>query len=745
MKKLILISMLCLLLASLTAVPVSRDEALSVATGWMRHLSPENTTAEIIAITNPLQNNLTDWFLVSFEGGGYILVSADDAIHPILGYSRTGSMNYSSLPEFIRGYFNQYHEEIAAIRNTQSVSAHPGWDALRNGDYSGFLPDRPVSPLLTTTWDQDWPYNSMCPADAQGPGGRVYAGCGASALAQIMKFWAYPAQGTGSNTYYHATYGSITANFGATTYNYSSMPNVLYYTPNTALSTLMFHAGVAINMDYGPNGSGSYASAVRPALVNFFNYESTAQLVYKSSYTTANWEAAMRTELDAGRPVYYFGQDTVNGGHAFVCDGYQGTNYFHFNWGWNGWADGYFYLSNLNPGQYQFNSSQGAVIGIRPTAPVAPATNLTATVDAGNNIFLEWQSPLNRALLGFTLYRNGVIHGTTADPFTTYYYDINPQPGTYTYYVVANFSQGDSAPSNTVVATIYPAPVINYQESFANFSDFATDLSPWFTFDLDAANTVEFDYSDFPGEGGPLSFMVFNPASAVPPMPEFAPLNGDRVLICFPSAEGANNDWFCSPKWNTGSQARLRFWAKSVHADNLPAKIRVGYNLPNPQPDQMTIISGATPVEVPSEWTRFEYIITGNTHTNLFIGVNCVTDNGSVLLLDQFQLWTSYVSNDDESIVPTADLALKAGPNPFSSTAVLSWQQKESGNAVLRIYDLKGRLVRTLDSGFKSAGSQSLNWDATDLQGRKVSPGIYFIRLNDSHGNTATQKVMYIR
>jgi hypothetical protein len=745
MKRLILITLFCLLLVVLSALPVSQSEAVSIASGWMRHVSNTNQVAEVTASANPTQPDVIDWYAVSFTLGGFILVSADDKVIPVLGYDTSGTFSATNLPENLRGFLNQVHAEIAIVRNTDDLSVHPLWQAVRNGDFDAFLPDRPVAPLLSTNWDQGWPYNSMCPTDYAGPGGHVYAGCGATAMAQIMKFWAYPTQGTGSHTYTHPTYGTITANFGTTTYNWSSMPGILYNSPNTAVSTISFHCGVALNMDYGADASGSYASDVRPAFVNYFNYEPTAQLSYKSSYTAANWEALLRTDLDNGRPLYYFGQDTTYGGHAFVCDGYQGTNYFHFNWGWNGYANGYFYVSDLNPSTYHFNSQQGVVMGIRPVAPITAPTNLVATVDAGDNIFLEWQAPVTRALLGFNIYRNGTLLDTITEPYSTFYYDINPAAGTYTYYVTGNFTQGESGPSNSVVATIYPAAVINYLDSFESFSDYAVNLTPWFSFDLDGQPTLDVDGIEFPGEGTAMSFIVLNPSGFNPPSTEITAFDGTRLLACFPAAAGANNDWIVTPKWNTGSIAHVRFWAKSAYDDIGLAKMKVGYNLTSPQPSGMTFISGTTPVSVPEVWTQYDYDLTDNTYANLFIGVQCLSDNGSALLIDNFQLWSSYAGNADENGTPTAGLSLNAYPNPFSTSTRLAWEQKSEGRADIRIYDIRGRLVSCLSSGNRTAGSQSLTWSGKDLSGKPAAAGIYFARLSDSRGNTITQKLVLIK
>ncbi len=746
MKKLLLPVLLLLCLSSLFAAQITRSEAVRVASDWMRRITPANQISEVRSITSPVQSDEVDWYEVAFAEGGFVLISAEDKAVPILAYNPEGSLSSSLAPDNLQWFLNQYHEELSVLRQEQALSVHDGWNAVRNGDYSAWLPTRPVSPLLSTTWDQGWPYNSLCPTDNSGPGGHVYAGCGATTMGQIMKFWAYPTQGTGSHSYTHPTYGVISANFGNTTYNYASMPNSVGWTPNTNISTLLFHCGVALNMDYGPNGSGSYVTAVRPAFVNYFSYESTAQAVYKYAYTSDNWDALLRNELEHGRPIFYHGQDTANGGHAWVCDGYQGTSYFHMNWGWSGYYNGYFYLTTLNPGGYNFVSQQGAVIGLRPTAPVTAPTNLVATVDAGNNVFLEWENPLNRALLGYNIYRNGTLYTTVDDPLNTNFFDINMQPGSYQYYVTANFTQGESGPSNTVVATVYPAPVINVQEGFELMNDFSTEFFPWFGYDLDQAQTIQFDGSDFPSEGSSMSFMVFNPSAAVPPMPEFNAYEGDKLMICLPNADAAaNNDWLASPKWNTGNRARMRFWAKSAYTDCGPAQIRVGISTTTPEPVNMTIVSGAEPISVPDVWTGYDFTFNDNLYANVFVGVHCLSGNGSVLLLDKFQLWSSYVDNEDEVIPAAGKILLSIHPNPFNANARITWQQKAETASSLRIYDLKGRLVKTLLTDHKASGIRSAAWDGTDDTGKSVANGIYFCRLNASDGSSAAQKLVLLK
>ncbi len=229
-------------------------------------------------------------------------------------------------------------------------------------------------PLIATRWNQGCFYNASCPNDATATGSCLHAlaGSGAVAMAQLMKFYSYPEHGTGQHAYNHPVYGNITADFSATTYTWSAMPDSIT-TVNDALATLLYQCGVAQEMDFGPVRSRSTFSKIDSAFKLYFNYSGAAQLKWKDNFTTAAWNAMLRAEIDAGHPVIYYGDSVGSNGQVFICDGYQGTDYFHFNWGKGGANDGYFYLSMLTPGNNNFTSNQGAIFGLVPSTPAPPA------------------------------------------------------------------------------------------------------------------------------------------------------------------------------------------------------------------------------------------------------------------------------------------------------------------------------------------------------------------------------------
>jgi hypothetical protein len=358
-----------------------------------------------------LNGNTVLFYIFNIKNNnGFVIIAADDRAMPVLGYALSGSYGKTAPPAAFDWMLLQYAGQMKEIiaRNIEATEQIMNtWKHFGDPGFKPALQKLQVNPMLTTTWDQGCNYNDSCPVDPTSWScNRALTGCVATATAQIIKYHNFPATGSGRHSYVHADYGTLHANYGATTYNWSSMPNSLN-NGNAAVAQLMFHVGVGVEMGYGPQESGAPSSKVAMALIHFFNYDQGAHIVQRSDFTDPAWNALMRTELDNQRPVYYSGFEP-SAGHAFVCDGYQSSDYFHFNWGWSGAYDGYFYLSNLNPGWYTFNDHQEAVVGIKPGVPQACAgsTTLTAwegdftegsySTDYQNNASCEWLiQPIN--------------------------------------------------------------------------------------------------------------------------------------------------------------------------------------------------------------------------------------------------------------------------------------------------------------------------------------------------------------
>lgn len=315
------------------------------------------------------ENNIPSVYVYTIPGE-YVVVSATTlSSDPVLAYG-TGDFSYEEAPAPMKWWLDEYGRQIAAAEADGAESA-----AADSSAYEG-LPSS-VEPLLGgIAWDQLSPFNDKCPVIK---GKRSPSGCVATATAQVMRYYRYPAAGKGSWQYqwvYESLDTVLQADFSKSVYNWDLMP-MRYGASSTEaerkeVAKLMSDVGIASTMDYGEQESGALSMSTVFALVDNFGYDMGVRYHDRSAYGVALWERMIRGELAAGRPVIYAGQ-SGSGGHQFVCDGYDADGYFHFNWGWSGFCNGYFRLSALIPdgagtGGYidGYNFNQVAITGIQP-------------------------------------------------------------------------------------------------------------------------------------------------------------------------------------------------------------------------------------------------------------------------------------------------------------------------------------------------------------------------------------------
>jgi len=338
---------------------------------------------------------------------GFIIISGDDRYEPVIGYSFEGDFAFESAPSHYKGFILNYAEQIVYAREnhieaTAEISAR--WSDLRSSDITAMdlsRDSRDVAPLLDCTWDQGSPYNIYCPEDAAGPGGHTWVGCVATAMAQIMYYWRYPETGTGDHCYWPGNYdyGQQCADFGATTYNWDGMTNGIDNKFPQANAELQYHCAVSVNMNFDPDGSGAYSGNVPNSLYLYFRYTG-AQYKEKASYTLSGWMALLRADIDNDIPVYYSGHSPSEGGHAFVCDGYQGDN-FHFNFGWSGSGNGYYSLSDVGG----FNVNQACVRNFVPTESSYPYHHTgTKTITSRSGSITDGSGPRENYINNNTAY-----------------------------------------------------------------------------------------------------------------------------------------------------------------------------------------------------------------------------------------------------------------------------------------------------------------------------------------------------
>ncbi|MBL7103373.1 MAG: C10 family peptidase [Bacteroidales bacterium] len=364
----------------LYAAPVTIETAKQVAMNLFLERYDGNVENMVIFETfTEKENSENIYYIFNFNqpAGGFVIVSADDVTFPILGYCFDQNYGLQNHPPQFDDMLESFRKQIIYAKENQILAAkkiQAEWDRLKvkTANFEKGKDNGEVGPLLATTWNQNWPYNELCPADAGGPGGHAYAGCVATAMAQVMKYWSNPVQGTGSHGYTHYNYGYLFADFEATTYDWANMPHSIS-SSNIPVATLLYHCGVAVEMNYGPSGSGAnldgYHGACN-AFKNYFNYDLSAYHDNKYQYEDSTWHNMIRNELDNGRPMVYAGWDGWSG-HAFNLDGYEVVGdlyHYHFNWGWSGSYNGYYYLDDLTPGYHNFTSGQEAIFNLYPYA-----------------------------------------------------------------------------------------------------------------------------------------------------------------------------------------------------------------------------------------------------------------------------------------------------------------------------------------------------------------------------------------
>ena len=423
--KRITLSIIVLLFLGVNSIasPVSPDVTRRAAANfWNSHRPVDVKAVDAAQLQLTSVSSLPMLHIWTVAEQGFVIMSASDAAIPVLAYSFNSAVTREPNPE-VMFWLRQYNEQISVAENAglHNADAQAQWQGLLNNP----VPPMPVSlvvvpRLMTTTWDQGEPYNSLCPYDSV-LHSRSVVGCVATAMAQIMRYWRHPSTGTGYHSYEHqgyghdGDYGMLEANFGRTTYMWDLMPNFLsQYTANprhvNAVATISYHCGVAVDMMYGPSSTGGSAaysscgywaeSCAESAFRDYFKYnpdlyylqrntvvwrDSMAYDSASASYVNVHyradsamisdsaWCALIDANLAQNAPMYYSGSDT-SGGHAFVLDGSDENGRYHFNWGWGGYYDGYYSINNVAPGSggiggnstYSFNSGQGAIFGILP-------------------------------------------------------------------------------------------------------------------------------------------------------------------------------------------------------------------------------------------------------------------------------------------------------------------------------------------------------------------------------------------
>ena len=317
-----------------------------------------------------LSNDTIALSVVNLNPSGWIIVSKDDAVQPVYGYNFDRDFDKRSLNNDpgMKFVFGVLDKQVKESLTNNTATSNPEWQLSKVQRRSATVA-MDVQPLIGISWDQGIGWNRFCPEDASGPGGHVYVGCVAVAMAQAMSVYKYPSKGVGTKSYNDAKYGRQMVNFDA--YGPYNWVNIMggSGSSNDDIAALLYHCAVTVDMSFGADGSGAYVRSVASALKNYFSFSKSVAAVDRVA-SDAEWTALLNNELINGRPVVY-GGDAGDGkpGHAFNIDGVASNGFYHLNWGWSGANNGYFSISNLKPGSFDFTKNQSAVIGIKPIKP----------------------------------------------------------------------------------------------------------------------------------------------------------------------------------------------------------------------------------------------------------------------------------------------------------------------------------------------------------------------------------------
>lgn len=383
------------------------------------------------------------------EGKGFTVVSGDDRLPEVVGYSDKGTYDEENLPSNYVGFMKAYEEMVGQLDNGDSRASASIAEAkaLRSSGYQ----QPTVAPLLgSIQWNQIIPYNKMCPM--YNSTNRSVTGCVATAMAQVMMYYQYPKTLQADIPAYvtRTKYLSIPQINKGESYDWNNMlPQYASYEPlnytdaqAAAVAKLLYHCGVACEMDYGPSSGANVTPAI---LSTYFGYDSDLmQDLNRDVFTLAEWSQIMDKELTAKRPILYSGQSSDRG-HEFVCDGSDGNGLYHINWGWGGYQDGYFDVTILNPDKGGagsgsapdgYNQYCSMIVGIAPDNGKVdePLVDVTPVVMIGNgNSSLGFQMKTrNKVTDTFRVITNNLLSNQSAKDFTGYFaYGIQQADGTY--------------------------------------------------------------------------------------------------------------------------------------------------------------------------------------------------------------------------------------------------------------------------------------------------------------------------
>ena len=665
---------------------VPQDEAAEYAARLFRSVgkTPDR------AARPELRDGDTLYYVFIAADGSSAVVSADRRTQPLLAFTDGQTLTGTSVAPPAQMWLDHFANQLAELRQSpfRAEDAHPAWEVSRSGE---LRPEANIAPFLRSNWGQGSQYNYYCPKDIKGEGGRVVTGCVATAMAQLMYHFRFPETGTGTYSYTDENYGVQSADYGNTTYDFSAMCDKAT-SVNTAISTLMYHCGVGVDMVYGPDGSGMYNHSAANVLKTYFKYSPDTRYEFRDS-TTLNWDSLIVSHLEREIPLYYAGWSVPDiNGHAFICDGYRlvdNAYYYHFNFGWDGQSNGYFYTNALNVGGSHFNLAQELIINAYPDT-------------------VQYEYPATQPLTGTTtltsrdgsfLVRDGYPAGMD------YTWIIHPETENMNgikFNLTAAIGEGD---------TLFVIPN-------------SPDISPM-TFTADTVHSWTFYCSEVTvrfvsgavgtGRGVSVSYSAVTTSFC----------SGTPMTT---AASGTITDGSGDLDYNS-----LTYCGFKIRANGYPA-IKLTFH-------EFDLEDGHDSLHI------YKYVNTTNTHLTSLSGH---IDEGTEMIFNSNRLLFIFESDEETNaagftfdfegttetgLYEKESFPVSIWPNPSSSVVYVSVGEERAASAVtMQLCDIFGR---RLAENTEATAGETVTFDVSDL-----AKGVYLLRIVTEDGKTITRKIV---
>ncbi len=359
----------------------------------------------------------------------------------------------------------------------------------------------------------------------------------------------------------------------------------------------------------------------------------------------------------------------------------------------------------------------------------------TITVD-GESRVVELRNPDS-----WKVYRNDVM---IADVDAIGYLDPVTADGVYTYFVTAMYGEVESAPSNTATVTIGEPNAVIIEDGFETYADFSLEFGPWTVIDGDLSGTYSITNTTWENAEAPQAYIVFNPSMTTPALTEeaYGAYEGDKYVTAFASTTPTNNDWMITPAFAIDETASVSFTAKSITDQYGLERFNVLVSNGSTNPNDFTVISGATFVSAPTAWTDYSYNLDAYAGQTIRVAIQCVSNDAFMFMLDNFKVTAPNGTGNNNNVNVVTTELLGNYPNPFNPETTLSYNLREAGLVTLDIFNIKGQKVKSLVNANQTQGNHTVVWNGKDDNNRSVASGVYFYKMRNGKYSSTKKMIL---